>query len=487
MFPYNDTNAGAASLAALLDTPHSGPEHELAARYTPIIRFDSREPFFPQAVGYTIFRQDGPSPSFPRHIELRPSDQPAAELAIEYAIWWDWDIGHLYELEHVWVYVDARGELLRVEASWHGGFASMASEGVIAGEGTHPIVLSEPGKHAFAPAVACYDERRQRYQGQESERLAGIGGVWVTPMFADELTSLRTPEANTLVHTYLQRHRFQPAWDFGRRFVIDPVLLTPWSALRAWVPGRIAWWIEQLRQGIPPQERRFWRIGHRGASAHAPDNTLASFRKAAELGADMVEVDVQMSADGVPVIIHDLEVDRFPGQCGAVKNHTWDELKGIDAGDGEHIPTLAEVISLCRELGLGMYIELKSGDAIAPVVQAIQEGQLYLWVIVASFRADWLAWVKAADARIVTSVLFGAPHVDPVKLAQAISADYVHPCWENVSPTPHKLLTPDWVRRVHAARLGIIAWHEERPSEIAALRELGVDGICSNNPEMLGE
>jgi glycerophosphoryl diester phosphodiesterase len=133
-----------------------------------------------------------------------------------------------------------------------------------------------------------------------------------------------------------------------------------------------------------------------------------------------------------------------------------------------------------------MYIELKAGDAIPAVVQAIQEEDLYPAVIVASFRPDWLAWVKAADPHITTSVLFGAPNVDPVKLAQAISADYVHPCWENITAAPHTLLTPEWVRRVHESGLGIITWHEERPSEIAALRSLGVDGICSNNPEILG-
>ncbi len=482
---YDDSHAGAASVAALLAAVPATADRELAARYTPIIRFDSREPFLPLAVGYTIFRSDAPSPSFPRTIELRPPDEPPAEFAIEYAIWWDWDIGHLYELEHVWVYVDERGELARVEASWHGGFSNMAVAGAIAREGTHPVVLSEPGKHAFAAAADWYDERRHHYGGQESERWAGVGGVWVTPLFADELGSLRTPEANTLVRTFLQRQRFQPAWDFSHRFEIDPALLVPWSALQAWVPRRVAWLIDTLRQSIPSPERRFWHIGHRGASAHAPDNTPAAIRKAAELAADMVEIDVQMSADGVPVVIHDLELDRFPGYSGAVRNHTWAQLSAIDVGGGEHIPTLAEAIRLCRELGLGMYIELKSGDTIPAVVQAIQKDQLYYMVIVASFRPDWLAWVKATDARIVTSVLFSSPHVDPIKQAQAVGAEYVHPCWENVSPHPHQLLTPEWIQKVRAAGLGIIVWHEERPNEIAVLRQLDVDGICSNNPERL--
>ncbi|RME41977.1 MAG: hypothetical protein D6791_18905 [Chloroflexi bacterium] len=474
-----------ASIEALLQTPQDVAEQMLAARYTPILHFDSQEPFLPQAVGYTIFREDAASPSFPRAVILKPEGERPAELAIEYAIWWDWDIGHLYELEHVWVFVDGRGEVVRVEASWHGGCHSMANGGALALEGTHPHVFSEPGKHAFAAAAEWYEERRRRYQGRESERLAGAGGVWVTPLFAGRLSALRTPPANTLVRTYLQRYRFRPVWDFARRFDIAAELLVPWTALEAWIPLRVAWWVDSLRREILPAERRYWRIAHRGASSHAPENTLSAIRKAADLGADMVEIDVQVSRDGVPVVIHDLDVDRFEGRRGAVRNHSWEELRSIDVGNGERIPTLEEVIECCMEIQLGMYIELKAGDAIAPVVEAIQKYRLQDWAIVNSFRPDWLAWVKAMDGSISTSVLFGAPQVDAIKLAQAVGASYVHPCWENVTANPHKLLTAEWVERVHDAGLGIITWHEERPEEVAALRQLGVDGICSNSPEIL--
>src|SRR5205809_292705 len=91
----------------------------LAARYAPIILFDQREPFLPLAAGYTLFHIDAPSPSFPRTITLCAADRPPAQLVIEYAIWWDWDIQHLYELEHAWVYVDATGHVIHAEASWH--------------------------------------------------------------------------------------------------------------------------------------------------------------------------------------------------------------------------------------------------------------------------------------------------------------------------------------------------------------------------------
>jgi glycerophosphoryl diester phosphodiesterase len=74
--------------------------------------------------------------------------------------------------------------------------------------------------------------------------------------------------------------------------------------------------------------------------------------------------------------------------------------------------------------------------------------------------------------------------VNPLLLARALQADYVHPCWEH-EPEPHRLLTADWLAQVRAAGLGVICWHEERPAEIAALKALGVTGICSDNPELL--
>lgn len=82
-------------------------------------------------------------------------------------------------------------------------------------------------------------------------------------------------------------------------------------------------------------------------------------------------------------------------------------------------------------------------------------------------------------------MFFSAINLDPVKLAQAVGAEYVHPCWETAAPQPHHLLTQAWIEQVRQAGLGIILWHEERPEEIEMLRRFGVDGICNNAPERL--
>ncbi len=469
---------------ALLIAPQDGSQQALAAHYAPIIYFDAREPFLPLAVGYTIFWEDSVSPSFPRRIELSPLDQPAAAFAIEYAIWWDWDIEHLYELEHIWVFVDSDGHVVRGEASWHGQYRSMGAEGDLPLEGGRLVVFSQPGKHAFAPTPNFFmSPDQRRYISLRTGRRAGTRGVWITPLFEGKIP--HRPYADRLVHTYLERLAFEPTWDFSRRFVIGGELLVPWPTLQEWVPRRVDWWLSELSRTISLRDLRFLRIAHRGASAHAPENTLAAFRLAAELGADMVELDVQLSADGVPVVIHDPTLDRTTNGTGLVRDWTLAELKRLDAGGGEKIPTLEEAIETCQDVGLGLYVEIKDGKTVFPLAELLQRYSLEYGVIVNSFRPDWLADFKELAPCIPTSVLFGAVNLDSVRLAQAVNADYVHPCWERRLPRPHRLLSPEWITRVREADLGVFLWHEERPEEIVALRQLGVDGICSNRPELL--
>ncbi len=458
----------------------SAADRDLAARYAPILQFDANEPFLPLLVGYTIFRESADSASFPRRIELNTTKSPAT-VAIEYAIWWDWDIQHLYELEHVWVYLDDKGNVIQAEASWHGGYSDMAINGTLPLTGNRLTIFSEPGKHAFAP---CQD-RLQTYAEKTQKactRYAGSGGVWITPLFQD-IIDAKTPTADRLVHTYLERHAFQPSMDFTRIFSIPANILVPWSALFKWIPNRIAWWVSELDHNIPHHERRFLRIAHRGASHQSPPNTPAAIAKAAELKADMVELDVQMSADGVPVVAHSADIQKLTGK--SVSAHTLNELKALDLGAGETVPTLDEAIRHCTEHNLGIYFDLKGNRVAQPVTEAIQKYDLHRQTIVGSFRPDWLVEVSAIDPNITTSILFNSIHIDAVALAHVVGATYVHPAWEKQSATPHTLLTPEWINKAHTAGLGVISWHEERPSELAALRTLGIDGICTDDLSLL--
>ncbi len=482
----NTIAAGDPQLASLLRAPQDEAARALAARYAPILRFDTAEPFLPLAAGYTIFRETGRSPSFQRgrSIDLAPQGETPAALAIEYAIWWDWDIGHLYDLEHAWVFVDAAGRVVRAEASWHGGYHDMRLHGSLALDGDHVVLFSEPGKHAFAPAPDWFRERRRQFKRSETAALAGIGGVLVSSYTANRVKP--TPLAHRLAHTYLDRKGFEPSDDFASFVPLTAEILVPWPVLCEWMPARVNAILDRLAVEIPPSSYRPLRIGHRGASAHAPDNTLLGLRRAAALGADMVEIDVRNTADRRVVLSHNETLRDAAGRYHPIALSTLEELWTIDLGEGEHIPTFAEAVETCLEEQIGAYIELKHGPAIHGVLQVLREKDFIGNCIIASFRPDWVMEAKAAMNEVATSVLFSATELDAVKLAQAVRANYVHPCWERF-PNPSSLLTPEWVARVRAADLGIISWHEERPAEIAGLRCAGVDGICSDAPELLRE
>jgi glycerophosphoryl diester phosphodiesterase len=107
-------------------------------------------------------------------------------------------------------------------------------------------------------------------------------------------------------------------------------------------------------------------IGHRGAAAHAPENTLASIRKAHELGARWVEFDVKLTADGVPILMHDDRLERTTDGRGRVRDWAWERILTLDAGGwfspsfvGEHVPRLEDALRLCADLGLGINVEIK--------------------------------------------------------------------------------------------------------------------------------
>jgi glycerophosphoryl diester phosphodiesterase len=227
-------------------------------------------------------------------------------------------------------------------------------------------------------------------------------------------------------------------------------------------------------------------IAHRGASAYEPENTLRAFERAIDMGATMLELDVHLSRDGHPVVIHDADLSRLTAGGKRVAELTLAEIQQFDAGLGEHVPSLAEVVELVRDRAQ-LYIELKGYNTPGPVVDLLRELGFLNQVIVGSFY-PWLPQkVKFLEPAIRTSVLIRGQdrEVDFVEWAVAVEANYVHPCWEHASPTPHKLLTQEMIAAIRQRDLGIIIWHEERPSELRALVGMDVDGICTNAPDLL--
>jgi glycerophosphoryl diester phosphodiesterase len=231
-------------------------------------------------------------------------------------------------------------------------------------------------------------------------------------------------------------------------------------------------------------------FAHRGASRDAPQNTLAAFRLAREMGVDGVELDVQVSKDGEAVVIHDFTVDATTDGQGAVKDKTLAELKELDAGSwfdarfaGERIPTLEEVIV---EVGhqLVLNIELKarafgSAHLVAEVVRLIEDHGLVQRVILSSFNPLALCRVKRLNHRIPTGLLY---YFDlPAHLLRALLLFLTEP--DALHPEKH-LVTQEYMRWAKERGYRVNVWTVDEPAEMERLIALGVDGIITDHPDL---
>src|ERR1051326_2440713 len=174
--------------------------------------------------------------------------------------------------------------------------------------------------------------------------------------------------------------------------------------------------------------------GHRGASAVAPENTLAAFREAIAVGADGIEFDVRLASDGVPVVIHDNTLRRTGGLNQRVAELTSQELSKIDVGGwfkpgsfvGETVPSLAELFDLFRTNNLSLYLEMKCDSPVeyGPLAEAccrlIDEYSFKARVVVECFQLPALEVVKEIDPEIKTAALFDRVFIDQSIVARAI-------------------------------------------------------------------
>lgn len=227
-------------------------------------------------------------------------------------------------------------------------------------------------------------------------------------------------------------------------------------------------------------------FAHRGARAHAPENTLLAFRLAYALGADAIECDVQLSADGQLVIIHDGRLNRTTNARGPVGQRTLAELRALDAGRGERIPTLAEVLAISCAAGRQVNLEVKAetpaaalttAETMEPILVELDEAARQL-VLVSSFHLDVVAQLKRRLPWLRAATLHGGRQWRPRDVlgpALEMGAEAIHP---GVG-----LLTADMVRRAHEHGLRVHAWTANRWSTLARLLHWGVDGVVSDYPE----
>lgn len=214
--------------------------------------------------------------------------------------------------------------------------------------------------------------------------------------------------------------------------------------------------------------------GHRGAAAEFPENTLAGFRRALELGIEGIELDVHLSKDGVPVIIHDETVDRTTNAEGAVADFTVEELRALDAGDGEYVPTLAEVLDLVGDRLL-VDIEIKANAAGEAVLAEIK-GRDTRWLI-SSFDWDVLRYVRSVDKDAELWVLAVGASDDALAAVDEVGASALA-IWQ-------RALDEDIAKMLVERSIPFWPWTVNDPEQARQLIEWGAFGICTDEPTRL--
>jgi glycerophosphoryl diester phosphodiesterase len=233
------------------------------------------------------------------------------------------------------------------------------------------------------------------------------------------------------------------------------------------------------RYGWPQLGRYPYCIGHRGASGHQTENTLAAFELASNLGAEMWELDTQLSNDGVVIVSHDDHLERVFGKDLHISRLSASELRQVVP----EVPKFAEVAALARRLGTGLYVELKApGSGLKCWRELLLHNQRF--ASLGSFDTAQVRELRDAGCDYPLSVLVRVGH-DPFALGDSAGADILHLCWESAGDRPQDLVTPALLQRAFAQGREIVLWHEERPSILADITNLPVLGICSDLPDLM--
>ena len=234
-------------------------------------------------------------------------------------------------------------------------------------------------------------------------------------------------------------------------------------------------------------------IGHRGASAVAPENTMAAFREAIAVGADGIEFDVRLTRDGVPVVIHDSTLRRTAGLNQRVSDLTWQELGKVDVGSwfrfgsfaNETVPSLAELFTLFQTNDGTLYLEMKCDSPAEhrPLAEAcsrmIAEHSLKQRVVVECFQLPALKVLKEIDSEIKTAALFERSLTKENIITRAIEVGAM------AVALHHRLARKELVEKSKQAGLHVAVWTVDDPAWVQRAREIGIDALITNDPARL--
>jgi glycerophosphoryl diester phosphodiesterase len=228
-------------------------------------------------------------------------------------------------------------------------------------------------------------------------------------------------------------------------------------------------------------------IAHRGASGHAPENTLGAFKRAVALGAAFIETDLQLSRDAHFVAIHDDTVNRTTNGQGKVSELTLADLRRLDAGSwfgseftGERIPTLEDILEFSKRHDAVFYLELKptgSWGGEHALISALRQTGEIARTIVISFDAGILGALRKIEPTLMTGLLFDGQIDRPLERALEIGARQL--------AVRGDLVTPALIAEARKKDLQVVCWTVNQPAHMRMLIEAGVAGIMSDYPDRL--
>jgi glycerophosphoryl diester phosphodiesterase len=213
-------------------------------------------------------------------------------------------------------------------------------------------------------------------------------------------------------------------------------------------------------------------VGHRGTRAIAPENTLKAIR-VGMVCADYVEVDVRLSRDGIPVIIHDARLDRTTSGTGQVNDLPLKELKELDAGSGEKIPTLEEAITEVVQGDRGLIIEIKEPGS-EEIICNVLGNCIVAKVMAVSFHSGSLSIMKTCLPDLKTGIIVPNNQVHHQVEENGFSFDYILPRLD--------FLTPELVKRAHDSGKRVLPWTLNSRGELKKALIMGVDGFVTDDP-----
>jgi len=217
------------------------------------------------------------------------------------------------------------------------------------------------------------------------------------------------------------------------------------------------------------------KVGHRGARAYEPENTLRSFAKAMELGVDAVELDIRKTKDNEIVVIHDADVKKTTNGSGLVSDLTLQQIKSFSTEKNEKIPTLDEALA-CIDKKAKVFIELKETGFEERVLSMIKKNGQTKNVIIVSFLEDALRRVRELDPEIETGLIY-AKHKNPLKAALELKAQWLV-AFYRFTHTAN-------VQKAHENGLKVLVWTVNTPEEAAEMKRKEVDAIASDKPDIL--